>query len=260
MSIHQDLSIYKQLLIFVVSYISNLFSALSGGGAGLIQLPALIFLGIPYYKALALHKVATVALGLGGSIRNFSTLKNNYQIVFELLIFGIPGVLIGSSLVNFLPEDYLYSLLALFSFGLGSYSLYKKSLGLSSVKKKVSLYIKIRFYLFSFFIGILNGAISSGTGLLVTLLLIKTFGIDFLLAISITFLSVGIFWNATGALALSRIGSLPLSVAIILIIGSFLGGLSGAHLSKLKGNILVKKSFTLICFLVGSTLLLKVLR
>ena len=106
-------------------------------------------------------------------------------------------------------------------------------------------------------IGILNGSISSGTGLLVTILLIKTFGIDFIRAISLTFLTVGIFWNFTGAIFLSKIGSVPSNILIILIIGSFTGGYFGAHLSKINGNILIKKSFTTVCLLVGISLLIK---
>jgi uncharacterized membrane protein YfcA len=47
---------------------ANLFSAFSGGGAGLIQLPVLIFLGLPFAVALATHKVASVALGIGATI------------------------------------------------------------------------------------------------------------------------------------------------------------------------------------------------
>ena len=57
----------EYFLIFLISFFSNTFSAISGGGAGLIQLPALILSGIPYYQALATHKFATVALGIGGS-------------------------------------------------------------------------------------------------------------------------------------------------------------------------------------------------
>ena len=44
-----------QLLLFLISLLANLFSAFSGGGAGLIQLPALIFLGLPFVVALATH-------------------------------------------------------------------------------------------------------------------------------------------------------------------------------------------------------------
>ena len=106
-------------------------------------------------------------------------------------------------------------------------------------------------------IGILNGSISSGTGLLVTILLIKTFEMDFMRAISLTFLTVGIFWNLTGAIFLSKIGSVPLNILLLLIIGSFTGGYFGAHLSKLKGNLLIKKTFTIVCLLVGVSLLIR---
>ena len=90
MDFHNDpyLTIFSRFIIFIISYISNVFSSIAGGGAGLIQLPALILFGIPYYKALAIHKVATVALGIGGSIRNYKNLEKNYFIIFQL-IFNI---------------------------------------------------------------------------------------------------------------------------------------------------------------------------
>ncbi|MDA3868748.1 MAG: sulfite exporter TauE/SafE family protein, partial [Gammaproteobacteria bacterium] len=43
---------YEQILIFTLSLVANTFSALSGGGAGLIQLPVLIFLGLPFGVAV----------------------------------------------------------------------------------------------------------------------------------------------------------------------------------------------------------------
>tara|TARA_B100000925_G_scaffold171081_1_gene128817 strand:+ start:101 stop:898 length:798 start_codon:yes stop_codon:yes gene_type:complete len=253
----QDLTIVSQFFIFIISYLSNVFSSIAGGGAGLIQLPALILFGIPYYKALAAHKIATVALGIGGSIRNYKNVKKNYLIILLLLIFGIPGVILGTLIVELISEKYLYYLLAIFTIILGIYSINKPNLGLISINKKIGIFSYFKFNCLAFIIGILNGSISSGTGLLVTILLIQTFGLDFLSSISITFLTVGIFWNATGAIALSRIGSIPSNILIILILGSFLGGFSGAHLSNLKGNNFIKKLFTCLCFLIGLTLILK---
>ena len=93
--------------------------------------------------------------------------------------------------------------------------------------------------------------------MLVTILLIKTLKLDFLRAISLTFFTVGIFWNFTGAVFLSKLGDLSPNILILLIIGSFTGGYLGAHLSKLKGNKLIKKSFTTVCILVGFSLLIK---
>ena len=179
------------------------------------------------------------------------------MIIFQLLIFGIPGVILGTFIVTLISDKYLYLSLAIFTIILGIYSFIKPNLGLISIQKKIRLFTYLKFNFTAFIIGILNGSISSGTGLLVTILLIHTFGLDFLSSISITFLTVGIFWNAVGAIALSKIGSLSLNILIILILGSFLGGFSGAHLSNLKGNKFIKKLFTCLCFLIGLTLLLK---
>jgi len=252
-----DYSFFKNISIFLISFFSNTFSAISGGGAGLLQLPALIIFGIPYYEALASHKFATVALGIGGSLRNYKSLKNEIYVAWQILVFGLPGVIFGAFIVEFMPEKYLYLFLGIFSILLALFSLLKPDLGLASENKKLNLIDKIRFLIFIFLIGILNGSISSGTGLLVTILLIRTFGMDFLRAISLTFFTVGIFWNFTGAIFLSKIGSVPLNIYLLLIVGSFTGGYLGAHLSKLKGNKLVKKTFTSVCLFIGVSLLIK---
>ena len=252
-----DHFIFKSIYIFLISFFSNTFSAISGGGAGLLQLPALILFGAPYYQALASHKLATVALGIGGSLRNYKSLGNDISIAWQVLIFGLPGVILGASVVEYISEKYLYLILGIISILLAFYSFLKPDLGLSSGNKKLNFVHNIRFLIFIFLIGILNGSISSGTGLLVKILLIKTFEMDFLRAISMTFFTVGIFWNFVGAVFLVRIGSVPLNLLIVLIIGSFTGGFFGAHLSKLNGNILIKKTFIMVCILVGISLLFK---
>ena len=252
-----DYSFYKSITLFLISFFSNTFSAISGGGAGLLQFPALILFGVPYYQALASHKLATVALGLGGSLRNYKSLKNDICVARQILTFGLPGVIFGASIVEFISEQFLYLFLGIISTLLAIYSFFKSDLGLSSKNNELKLIHKIRFLIFIFLIGILNGSISSGTGLLVTILCIKTFGMDFLRAVSLTFFTVGIFWNLTGAIFLSKIGSVPPNILILLIVGSLTGGYFGAHLSNLKGNKLIKKTFTVVCLFVGICLLFK---
>ena len=97
-----NIFIFKNFYIFLISFFSNTFSAISGGGAGLLQLPALILSGVPYYQALASHKLATVALGIGGSLRNHKSLGNDISVAWQILIFGLPGVILGASVVEYL--------------------------------------------------------------------------------------------------------------------------------------------------------------
>ena len=100
-------SFIESISIFLICLFSNTFSAISGGGAGLLQLPALILSGVPYYQALASHKLATVALGIGGSLRNCKSLGNDISVAWQILIFGLPGVILGSSIVEYISEKYL---------------------------------------------------------------------------------------------------------------------------------------------------------
>ena len=254
---NSDYFLYKYLIVFFISFLSNTFSGISGGGAGLLQLPALILYGIPYYQALATHKIATVFLGLGSSLRNHKSLKNDKFILAQILIFGTPGVILGASFVEFISEEVLYLILGVISVSLAFYSFINRNFGLSTENKTITLISRFKFLILIFLIGILNGSISSGTGLLVTLLLVKTFEINFLRATSLTFFSVGIFWNAIGAIFLSKIGFLPIDLLLVLTLGSFTGGFFGAHISNLKGNKLIKKTFNTVCLLVGINLLIK---
>ena len=137
-----DYPFYRNISIFLISIISNTFSAISGGGAGLIQLPALILSGIPYYQALASHKLATVALGIGGSLRNYKSLGKDISVAWKILVFGLPGVILGSSLVEYISEKYLYLILGIISILLAFYSFFKPDLGLSSGNKNLNFVLR----------------------------------------------------------------------------------------------------------------------
>ena len=72
-------------------------------GPGLIQFPMLIFLGLPFGVALATHKVASVALGLGATVRHFR--ESHLERRFSLIILGagLPGVVLGASTILKIP-------------------------------------------------------------------------------------------------------------------------------------------------------------
>ena len=89
-------SIIELLVLFLVSLVANLLSALAGGGAGLLQLPALLHLGLPFAVALATHKIASVALGVGATLRHWQNGQFNWRFSAYILIAGLPGVWLGT--------------------------------------------------------------------------------------------------------------------------------------------------------------------
>ncbi len=91
-------------------------------GAGLIQLPVLIFLGLPFAIALATHKVATVALGIGATIRHLREEPLERRLATVILAFGLPGVIVGANLILKMPERAAEVALGMLTAGLGAYS------------------------------------------------------------------------------------------------------------------------------------------
>ena len=249
--------ISSQIFLGIVSIFSNFISGLSGGGAGLIQLPALLFFGLPFSKALATHKVASVALGLGASIPHLKRSSLQIKYVFLILIFGIPGVLLGAYSSFVLPGNLSSTLLGLLTLLLSFYSIRQKNLGCSNQKISIN---KSRIIIGSFglfIIGFLNGYLSSGTGLFVTIWVVRIFNLSFSVAVAYTLILVGIFWNGIGALSLGLTGNIVWSYLPILILGSLIGGYFGAYFSIIKGSKFIKVVFELVSFSVGISLLIK---
>ena len=251
-----DLDLLEQLLLFAISLIANLFSALAGGGAGLIQLPALIFLGLPFGIALATHKVASVALGVGATIRHLK--ENSLERKFALFILatGIPGVIIGASIILHIPGHIAEVALGILTISLGIYSWLSPQLGQHLNPDNRHTRGMITGGLIIFIIGILNGSLTSGTGLFVTLWLVRWFGLDYKTAVAYTLILVGMFWNGTGAITLGILGEIYWLWLPALLLGSLIGGYLGAHLAIIKGNQLIKRSYEIITFAVGLKLIL----
>lgn len=245
-----------QLILFAVSLIANMFSAFSGGGAGLLQLPALIFLGLPFGVALATHRIATIALGLGATARHYREGSLERLLTLVILAYGLPGVVVGASLILEVPGRMAESALGVLILSLGLYSIIRRDLGQRYFPTNRDARGRLIGGLVIFSIGFLNGSLSAGTGLFLTLWLIRWFGFDYKRAVAHTLVLVGLFWNGAGAVTLSLLGEVRWSWVPALLAGSLLGGYVGAHLSIKKGNRWVKKGFETVALLIGFKLLL----
>ncbi|MCA1805325.1 MAG: sulfite exporter TauE/SafE family protein [Xanthomonadaceae bacterium] len=246
----------EQLLLFVISLLANLFSAFAGGGAGLIQLPALIFLGLPFAVALATHKVASVALGIGATLRHLREEPLERRFALYLLATGLPGVVLGAHLIIHVPDRPAEIALGLLTAGLGIYSVLRPGLGQVQAVLHRDRWGHGVGGLVLFGIGVLNGSLTSGTGLFVTLWLVRWFGLDYRRAVAYTLILVGMFWNGAGALTLGLLSEIRWNWLPALLLGSLLGGYLGAHLAIVKGNRWIKRVYEVITLAVGAKLIL----
>lgn len=221
----------------------------------MIQFPMLIFLGLPFGVALATHKVASVALGLGATLRHLKAHHLERRFSLIILAAGLPGVILGASIILFVPERLATLLLGALTLGLGLYSVFKPDLGLLHAPKNRdgrAFWVGVAGL---FFVGFLNGSITSGTGLFLTMWLIHHFGLDYKRAVAYTLVLCGLVWNGTGALILGMLGTVAWTWMPALLAGSILGGYVGSHVAINKGNLWIKRAFESITILIGLKLI-----
>ena len=240
----------EYFFLLLISFLSNLFSAFSGGGAGIIQLPAILLLfEISFPVALATHKISTVLLGLGASLKFFEKSKPSQRLISESIMIGLPAVIIGAYSISFINENLARQFLGLLIL-LVFFLSFTKSYNQDRTKPHLLIV-----YPLLFIIGFLNGSLSAGTGLLYTLMLTKLYGYTYKEAIGYTLLVVGLFYNLVGAIVLYLISSIDISILPILLLGSFAGGYVGAMVAIKKSNVLIKSAYQLVTLIVAYKLL-----
>ena len=245
-----------QIILFFISTIANIFSAFAGGGAGLIQLPVLIFMGLPFSVALATHKIATVALGVGATIRNVKEGHTSWRFNLFMLLAGIPGVVLGAWVIVGVDDRIAEICLGSLTLSLGLYSIFRPELGLNAQSKHRDQTGYAIGAIGLFTIGFANGALSAGTGLFATMWLVKWFGLNYKHAVGHTLIAVGLFWNASGAVTMGFIGDVQWDWLPALILGSLLGGFLGAHMAITMGSKWIKRVYELVTIVVGLKLIL----
>ena len=245
----------EHLVLFLIAVVANWFSALAGGGAGLIQLPILIFMGLPFSLALATHKIATVALGLGATMRHLREGHLDKLILLVIFLAGAPGVVLGALFILDVNGRHAEIALGILTLMLSLYSWFRPELGLSTSEKHRDVTGLAIGAVGLFIIGFANGALSAGSGLFVTLWLVYWFGLEYKLAVAQTLVAVGLGWNGTGAVTMGAVAEVKWDWIPALIAGSLVGGYLGAHTSIQSGNLLIKRLYEVITLLVGIKLL-----
>ncbi len=245
----------EYIFLFLVSIISNIFSAFSGGGAGVVQLPAILILfDIAFINALAVHKIATVALGIGATAKFATKIRFDKTLIIQFLLVGLPGVIIGANVIALTNETLARLLLGILISSIGIYTIFKKEYG-EEDRYKNNSHHKILGLALVFISGILNGSLSAGTGLLFTIILISVYKMDYKRAIAYTLVVVGFFYNSIGAITLGMLTEINWNILPVLFIGSLIGGYVGARISLSKSNQTIKIIYQIVTISVGISLI-----
>lgn len=142
----------------------GLCSGLFGLGGSSIGTPILRLLGVPALLALASPLPPTIPSAIGGAIAYQKQQLINWRVALLTALWGIPGVLLGAWVTEFLPGQLLMLLTALFVLTVGIY-------GVSGLRTKTfpETSTKVRKGIIPYWapiLGLVNGLLANGGGLL----------------------------------------------------------------------------------------------
>ncbi len=249
------LGVLDQAILLIVGFAASFFSALAGGGAGLLQFPALILMGLGFAGAVATHKVAVVALGVGSTARHLREGGQDWRFLGLCTALGLPGVVFGTQLALRIPDREGELIFGAVNIGLGLYSMLRPQLGQALAPRNREGRGLLIGCLLTFGVGWLTGLVPSGPGVFSTLLFLTWFGCDYRQAVAYTMLMVGLMWNAAGAVTAGLTGPVAWPWIPALVIGGLVGGYLGSHLGLLKGNRFIKRAYEILTLLMGASLI-----
>lgn len=242
-------------LSFLASFIACFFSSLAGGGAGLILLPLLLLLGLPFVNALACHKLAVGFIGVGSGYRFMKAGLIDWKVFWWTGLTGVPCVILGTLFAAKISGKVMEPVLGGMILAMVAFSLWRKGTYLEHQPRPFSpqdwaiaslLLLPMAFY---------SGWMSAGAGIFTTYLYLLFFRYDQLHATAMTLSANGIFWNAMGALSHVFLGHVVWALAPGLVGGAILGSYCGASLGIQKGNRFLRVIFLASAALTGILLL-----
>jgi len=231
----QDITLTWIIIFTITGFIAGYIDAIAGGG-GMIQVPVLLYSGIPPVFVLATNKMASLFGTLMATIRYFLSKKISLKVVSIAIIPCLVASYIGSELVMFLP-DYIIQWAILISIPIALIFLLKKS---KEIKEENTELSNKNIVLATAPIGFYDGLLGPGTGTYMTISMKKFLHLDYIISTAST-KPLNLATNVGSAIAFLLAGKVLWMVAIPMAIANMAGSWTGSHFAIKGGESFIKK-------------------
>lgn len=220
-----EITIVKVVFLCFVGFVAAAMDAIAGGG-GLINLPAIMAVGVPAHFALGTNKFA----GSFGAATSAYTFTRSGKVYIPLMKYTVPFTLVGSVIGVFaalrIEQGFLRIIILVLTFATAIYTIVRKDFGSENKFEGLTNKNIIQGCIFAFFLGFYDGFFGPGTGSFLIFLFIKVYGFDFTMAAGnskvLNFAS-----NITSLVMFALNGKiyylLGIPISLIAIVGSRLG-------------------------------------
>ena len=234
MEMFQDISVYWIIALAFVGFCAGYIDAVAGGG-GMLNLPALLFAGVPPVSALAVSKMTAISGTTLAVIKFTLSKKIHWRTVmiaaFPCLIASYFG---GRAALNISASVLAWAILicipiALFIVLRDSHE--SSAPEVENIPKTLMAITPIGFY---------DGILGPGTGTYMTIALRKVLKFD-LLKSTATIKPLNLLTNIGAAIAFIFAGKVIWAIAIPMLIASSIGGWLGSHSAIQGGDAFIRR-------------------
>ncbi|HVV66795.1 MAG TPA: sulfite exporter TauE/SafE family protein [Candidatus Saccharimonadales bacterium] len=242
----------------LLSFLAGLGSGFVGaatGGAGLISIPALIFLGLSPSSAIATNAFGSFGMVASAIPKYAKAKKLRWKPVLKLIPLTIAGAFLGAkALVHLHVNDSLFSVV------IGVVMLLLIPIILSNPNRGIKRFKPgdervIIGSIAYFVIAVYGGFFGAGAGIFSTYSLTYFFGMTYVEAKGSNFIP-SIFLFGTSLVIFLSHHLVNFKLGIPMIIGMYIGGILGANAALKNGNKWVRTIFILVIVLTGLKLIL----
>ncbi|MAE42135.1 integrase [Candidatus Woesearchaeota archaeon] len=167
------------IIIFVAGIIASSFGTLTGG-ASLLTIPLLIFLGLPASVAIGTNRAGLLGQTIAGWYEFDKKHLINYKIGWSLAIPAVIGAIVGANLVLKIDESILEKIIVAFTLIILIFIIFEPDIGLKSKKQVIRKKEYLIGMALSFFLGIYGGFYGANMGTFFSYMLILLFGQNFI--------------------------------------------------------------------------------
>lgn len=248
MELFEDISTIFIITFAVTGFIAGYIDSIAGGG-GMIQIPVLLYCGIPPIFVLATNKIGAIGASFMASIEYAYKKKVSWKIVSIAIIPCLMMSYIGSRLIIYASDEFIQWAILL-TIPIGMLLLLKKT----KIEENNSARLDKKHILMATTpVGLYDGLLGPGTGTYFAISMKKFLRIDYLKATACT-KPLNFATDLGSVLAFFFAGKIFWVAAIPLGLANLLGSYIGSHYAIKGGEKFIKKVliFVLVFMLVAN--------
>ena len=234
--------------VLVIAFGASLLASLSGGSSSMITTPAWVALGASFPVAVASDKIAGMFWTVSAARTYLTGVAVDRRLLMTMGVVGLAGAFAGAVIGTSVNETVLRR-------GAGVLILIAIIASIRTVRPSDSPTVRRGAAAVAFPLGLYEGLLGSGNGILTSAVLMRTRGLDLPTALG-HYYALAALWCALAAGVYFARGAFDWRLAVPATIGAMAGGTLGARIGRKTGSRLIRPLFVVAGLVLAFHLLL----